>query len=154
METVEVVISGIRPDQIAPSLASCAYKLALNVRPIFPGVFSVGDCVVDRWRASCSCKASRTQKQIHHKIVKPCVHFQAVLLAEGIEAWHPITGEFIQVPTIKKWDCRLSGVPGVWEFVEGWDDGWLCFLSKDGAQTTIATIADVTHFHPIYEVTS
>jgi len=116
------------------------------------GVFSVGDCVVDRWRASCSCKDSRIQKQIHLEIVKPCIHFLAVYMAEGIEAWHPINVESIQVPTIQKWHCRLSRLPGVWEFIEERNDGWLCFLSTNGAQTTFAPIADVIHFQPIYEV--
>jgi hypothetical protein len=175
LETVEIVTSdvlsnGIRirkaspflaplPVPVAPSLAFRAFKLAYTVRSIAPGIFSVGACVVDCWRASCSCKVSRTQKQTHQSIANPCVHFLAVFLAEGVEAWHPVEDQLaesyqsqgFQIPIIKKWYCRLSGVPGVWEFIEGRDDGWLYFLSADGEQTTFAPLADVTHFHPVYE---
>jgi hypothetical protein len=175
METVEIVTSdvlsnGIRtrkappflaplPVPVAPSLAFRAFKLAYTVRSIASGIFSVGACVVDRWRASCSCKVSRIQKQTHQSIANPCVHFLAVFLAEGIEAWHPVEDQLaesyqsqgFQIPFIKKWYCRLSGARGIWEFIEAGGDGWLCFISSNGKQTTFAPLADVIHFHPVIE---
>jgi hypothetical protein len=69
----------LHPVHATPRQQAQAISLARKISEIRPGVYTVGNCIVDLWRMGCTCKASRTRKiRGILPAAKPCPHFLAL----------------------------------------------------------------------------
>lgn len=64
-----------------------AEELAQNVQAIKPGIYQVGNCIIDQWANVCTCKDRR---------LKPCVHRAALWLAEGVQFDDPDPTKYLK----------------------------------------------------------
>lgn len=141
------------------SQAARASALATGIRSILPGVYQVGDCTVDLWRAACTCKPARAAKTAG-QTGRPCVHYLALYLAAE---WVPadpdpcayLRAAGIEQPEIIQFRARVAGRPGVFTLGESfhpWGGGIAWYtLYQAGHEVGAAPHCDLIHVQPIYE---
>jgi hypothetical protein len=141
------------PHTISRSQQARAAQLATSVKAIRPGVYSIGACIVDEWRNSCTCQAARRAKLAGSNA--PCIHRLALWLAEGVQLDDRDPAAYlrnagIEQPGIIAIYARVTGMHGL-QRIERYGEKWAAVPLNDLEAWSIIEAEDITHLQPLYE---
>ena len=124
-----------------------AEHLAQSVQCIKPGIYRVGECIIDQWANVCTCKSRNP---------KPCLHRVALWLAEGVQLDQHDPAAYLKVAGIKQPEiiaiyARVKDHKGPHR-IERYGEQWVAIpLSGTESDWFMVEKSEIGHVQPFYE---